>query len=186
MTTGDSNEDFLRRWSRRKIEGEPTEDPAGDAGLPEDGIAAVPEEGNEPEEIDPEVVANLPDIETLDKDSDYTGFLRDGVPEELKRMALRKLWLSDPVLANLDGLNDYDEDFGAILKSGADYMQRLADAGEKFTRPGADEEEPAEAEAEESEDAGEELLAQEAEPDADTDPDLADAGPRGTGESPAG
>ncbi|MDM7947783.1 MAG: DUF3306 domain-containing protein, partial [Oceanibaculum nanhaiense] len=29
----------------------------------------------------------------------------------LQRKALRKLWASDPVLACLDGLNDYEEDF---------------------------------------------------------------------------
>ena len=34
-----------------------------------------------------------------------------GVPEVLRRQALRKLWRLNPVLANLDGLNDYDEDF---------------------------------------------------------------------------
>ncbi len=40
-------------------------------------------------------------------------FLRKGVSEEIRRKALRVLWRSDPVLANLDGLNDYDEDFRA-------------------------------------------------------------------------
>ena len=30
------------------------------------------------------------------------------MPEHLKQAALRKLWLSNPVFANLDGLNDYD------------------------------------------------------------------------------
>ena len=34
--------------------------------------------------------------------------MREGVPEFLKKQALRKLWLSSPILANLDGLNDYD------------------------------------------------------------------------------
>jgi hypothetical protein len=29
---------------------------------------------------------------------------------------LRKLWLSDPIFANLDGLNDYDENFNLIDK----------------------------------------------------------------------
>lgn len=32
----------------------------------------------------------------------------------MTRAALRKLWLSDPVFANLDGLNDYDEDFNVV------------------------------------------------------------------------
>ncbi len=53
-------------------------------------------------------IESLPDIETLTYDSDFSVFLREGVPERLKQAALRKLWLSDAVFANLDGLNDYD------------------------------------------------------------------------------
>jgi hypothetical protein len=56
----------------------------------------------------------LPPIDELDFQSDYTAFLTENVPEELRRAALRKLWRSDPVLANLDGLNDYDEDYNLI------------------------------------------------------------------------
>jgi hypothetical protein len=33
------------------------------------------------------------------------------VPEHLRRIALRKLWSSNPVLACLDGLNDYEDDY---------------------------------------------------------------------------
>lgn len=51
------------------------------------------------------------DIDALDYDSDYKRFMQDGVPEALKRRALRQLWRSDPILANIDGLNDYDDDF---------------------------------------------------------------------------
>ncbi len=63
---------------------------------------------------EPDVPPDLPDIETLEKDSDYKPFLAEGVPEAIKKLALRKLWASDPVLANIDGLNDYDEDFTII------------------------------------------------------------------------
>jgi len=58
--------------------------------------------------------ADLPPIEELSAQSDYTVFLKKNVPEVLRRRALRKLWVSDPVLANLDGLNDYDEDFTIV------------------------------------------------------------------------
>ncbi len=133
---------FLSRWSRLKNEDKPaepetaTEAPEGSAVVPvEEAALAGPEEA----EPDAEAIADLPDIETLDKDSDYTGFMRAGVPEALRNRALRKLWLSDPVFANLDGLNDYDEDFGAIYREGVAYMKRLADAGERMTRPGAEE-----------------------------------------------
>jgi len=61
-----------------------------------------------------EVVAGLPPLDTLDKDSDFTPFLRDGVPEFLKRRALRLLWRLNPFFNFRDGLNDYDEDFNIV------------------------------------------------------------------------
>jgi hypothetical protein len=91
---------------------------ARDEEKPAQRTVSVPVEGA-PEGAAAEAVeqriADLPDIESLNKDSDYTGFLREGIPEQLKNQALRKLWRSDPVLANLDGLNDYDEDFTKIF-----------------------------------------------------------------------
>ena len=53
----------------------------------------------------------LPDVETLGPGSDFKPFLREGVPEALQRAALRKLWRSNSVLANLDGLVDYADDY---------------------------------------------------------------------------
>ena len=61
--------------------------------------------------IDP---ADLPDIESLDKTSDFRAFLQDGVPPELRRLALRKLWRINPLFAELDGLNDYDGDYSSM------------------------------------------------------------------------
>jgi hypothetical protein len=57
---------------------------------------------------------DLPDVNTLDQNSDYSLFMRKGTPEHLKRLALKKLFHSDPALAVLDGLNDYDEDYSMI------------------------------------------------------------------------
>ena len=56
-------------------------------------------------------------IDDLTADLDFTAFLKEGVPEELKRLALRKLWRSDPVFANLDGLVEYGEDFAALFRN---------------------------------------------------------------------
>ena len=53
----------------------------------------------------------LPDPETMQKGDDFAAFLKDGVPEALKKRALRTLWRSNPVLANLDGLVDHGEDY---------------------------------------------------------------------------
>lgn len=51
------------------------------------------------------------EVEALDYEADFTRFMKEDVPEALKRRALRQLWRSDPILANVDGLNDYDDDF---------------------------------------------------------------------------
>lgn len=53
----------------------------------------------------------LPDPETLEAGDDFAAFMSKTVPNRLRNRALRKLWLSDPMLANLDALVDYGEDF---------------------------------------------------------------------------
>jgi hypothetical protein len=50
-------------------------------------------------------------IEGLRLGSDFTMFLGAGVPIRLHRQAMFKLWRLDPQFGQLDGLNDYDEDF---------------------------------------------------------------------------
>ena len=52
----------------------------------------------------------LPDPDTLEPGDDFKVFMKE-VPERLRRKALKKLWLSNPLLANVDGLVDYGEDF---------------------------------------------------------------------------
>ena len=81
---------------------------------------------------------SLPPVETLHAKSDFTPFLKEGVPSLLKRAALRKLWKSDPTLANLDGLNDYDEDFvkmsiGKVVKTAYTISQKFIETKEELT-----------------------------------------------------
>jgi len=125
-------EGFLRRWSRLKQEGEEADPEAPEAAPSRLPAGAEADQGDAVEEASAQEL-ELPDIESLDKDSDYTAFLREGVPDALRRMALRKLWLSDPVLANLDGLNDYDEDFAALFQAASDAAQKVSDAAKKLT-----------------------------------------------------
>jgi uncharacterized protein DUF3306 len=96
---------FLARWSRRKQadrDAAARRGKANSAASPQ-SLAAAPEE--------PPAIEDLPALETLTKDSDFRPFMRAGVPEELRNQALRKLWMSDPLYANLDGLLEYGEDF---------------------------------------------------------------------------
>ena len=110
---------------------------------------------------DPEVVAQLPDLDSLDDTTDFTVFLKEGVPDVIRRTALRKLWRVNPVLACLDGLNDYDEDYTvseALVKG----LKTVYEAGKGYL----DEDETAapEGEAAEGETAAQEGEAAEGEP----------------------
>jgi hypothetical protein len=62
----------------------------------------------------------LPDPDSLMPGDDVRAFMRKTVPAVLRNRALRRLWTSNPVLANLDGLVDYADDYtGNGLKGGA-------------------------------------------------------------------
>lgn len=82
------------------------------ASAPEGGVPAVAPGEDTPAGED--AAKDLPPIDGLDKDSDYTPFLGDGVPEKLARAAMRKLWRSDPIFAFRDGLDDYDDDYTIV------------------------------------------------------------------------
>jgi hypothetical protein len=97
---------FLARWSRLKQA--ERDETAGHGTAPPPAVAAPAQPVPQPE--DPQ--KDLPPLDSLTKDSDFRPFMRPGVPEELRNQALRKLWSSDPVYANLDGLLEYGEDFG--------------------------------------------------------------------------
>ena len=62
---------------------------------------------------DAEILAelNLPDPDQLQLGDDVRAFMEQAVPDRLRRRALRRLWRMNPVLANVDGLIEYGEDF---------------------------------------------------------------------------
>jgi hypothetical protein len=111
-TPKDLGEGRLSRWSRLKTQARAGQDVSELAEAPADG--AVPATIEDESEENDFVLEDLPDIETLNKDSDFTPFLNVNVPDQLRRLALKKLWASDPAFASLDGLNDYDEDYSAL------------------------------------------------------------------------
>jgi hypothetical protein len=111
-------ESRLQRWSRRKRDAAKPDEPATPTPTPE--TPAQPQVSAEEQELainealpEQEVLAKygLPDPDAIELGTDITGFLRKEIPEMLRRRALRALWRSNPVLAVLDGLNDYDEDY---------------------------------------------------------------------------
>lgn len=80
-----ASEGFLQRWSRRKAE----------ASEPEADRPGAGEASSAPPPAEPAKVltdADMPPIESLNDKSDFSMFLSPGVSEELRRLALRKLF----------------------------------------------------------------------------------------------
>lgn len=137
-------------WTRRK-EAVEAEKRAEDR--VRDDEAAAEERRALEEKPDEAVLAelDLPDPDSLGEGDDFTAFMAKAVPERLRRRALRRLWLSNPVLANLDELLDYGEDF-TDAATVVENLQTVYRVGKGMVR---DEDlEPAVEEAE-AEDAGE-------------------------------
>lgn len=125
--TREADSGFLSRWSQRKQAARQQErtaggddlagmEPAGaaDADTTAQGDAALERPSQEETAAANQAAAESVDLETLGFESDYSVFLKDGVSTQLKNAALRRLWRSNPVLACLDGLNDYDEDYRKV------------------------------------------------------------------------
>lgn len=106
--------DFLTRWSRRKrdatdkTEQSKPEDPPGTIAS-EASVAFTPASENR-RLFDP---AALPTIESIGAGSDIRAFLEAGVPAELKRAALRRVWSVDLGIRDFVGLSENSWDFNA-------------------------------------------------------------------------
>ena len=107
-------EGFASRWSRRKQE------VAQDA----DTAVAVEEEiiideatlaEQKLEKLNALTDEDMPDIETLNEDSDFSGFMSTGVSEALRKMALQKLFHGKSYNVR-DGLDEYDGDYTSFEK----------------------------------------------------------------------
>ena len=125
--TQDSKESVLSRWSRRKHEAEQAE-PIAEPGLPVENESEQTALAAETESPPLLTDADMPPIESLNEDSDFSGFMSAGVSDELRNLALRKLFRA-PVFNIRDGLDEYDEDYTTLEKLGdivtADMKQRI-------------------------------------------------------------
>lgn len=109
----DRQDSFFRRWSSRKQSRAQEEEENGSpASVSEDrpteqSDSQQDQQGRE----EPLSAEDLPDPDTLDRDADWSVYLKKNVPAELRRKALQRLWRVDPVYANLDRLVDYADDY---------------------------------------------------------------------------
>jgi hypothetical protein len=104
-----TEEDFLARWSRRKREVAKAEaEPSVESTAP----ARTEPTAGVVEKTEPEFdLASLPPIESINALTDVTAFLRAGVPAELSRAALRRVWTADPAIRDFVGLAENAWDF---------------------------------------------------------------------------
>jgi len=112
----DGKESVLSRWSRRKLEAEqalPTVEPAVPSEIEAEPSVVEAEAETKPVLTD----VDMPAIESLTEDSDFSGFMSEGVSDELRNLALRKLFQA-PVFNIRDGLDEYDEDYTTFEKLG--------------------------------------------------------------------
>ncbi len=106
---------LIHRWSKQKTQARVDEEkPVEDAQLEQPEVLPGGDSDDsttqDNQEKDEEKPLELPPIESLDDDSDYSMFMSPEVDEGLKKIALRKLFKA-PFFNVVDGLNDYDEDF---------------------------------------------------------------------------
>lgn len=101
---------LLSSWSRRRAA------VAAEAESEERAAVAATQAAEQEalaEKSDAEILQELglPDPDSLAIGDDFKAFMSKAVPAHLRKRALRKLWRSNPVLACVDGLNDYDDDY---------------------------------------------------------------------------
>ena len=101
---------FYARWSRRKLESKT------DSDIVEESVSSEQDADEEPA-VPALTDADMPALETLHDDSDYSGFLSPEVSDKLREVALRKLF-HGKAFNIVDGLDDYDDDFITALPLG--------------------------------------------------------------------
>lgn len=122
---------LLSRWSQRKnqvqaekdrdslvtdnLELDVIQQQSLDSSLPETLPEISPTEDNQ--ELPPLTDEDMPAIESLDENSDFSAFMSSGVSDKLRNMALKKMF-NAPVFNIRDGLDEYDEDYTYFEKLG--------------------------------------------------------------------
>jgi hypothetical protein len=134
-------ENFLQRWSKRKLaererslaeqtatQPAPIDVAASPPGPSEKGQTA----NTSTESFD---LASLPSLDSIAATTDVTAFLRPGVPPDLTRAALRRAWSSDPAIRDFVGLVENGWDFNdpsAMAGFGAISAEEVAQLASKL------------------------------------------------------
>ena len=131
---------FLSRWSDRKLKNETDVPSAVEADSNEETLGEDEFEGKSDDEI--LSILELPDPEKLKLGDTVEKFMDGRVPERRRARALRAFWKTNPVLANIDGLDEYCDDYTdaatvienlqTIYEVGKGYAEQALDALESL------------------------------------------------------
>lgn len=117
------NEGFISRWSKRKSSEKSDQDKNKSLedndkeSKSEDRQLSTKEEldENQYDELNDKELLDkfeLPDPEKIKKEKGLDLFFKDGVPDRLRQIALRRVWKLNPIIRFADAeINDYHEDF---------------------------------------------------------------------------
>jgi hypothetical protein len=106
-------EKFLSRWARLKREAAETPDAAAPEAAATGSRADTPA-AEETASAAPTLefdLSTLPPIESITATTDIRAFLAPGVPPELTRAALRRVWVADPAIRDFVGIAENQWDF---------------------------------------------------------------------------
>ena len=114
-------ENFLSRWSKKKSkqksEQEISKIESADFNSSQDdevSKSSTSEVSENDKLNDDELLKkyNLPNPEKIKKEKSLDVFFKDGVPDRLRQIALRRVWRLNPIISFADAeINDYHEDF---------------------------------------------------------------------------
>lgn len=131
---------FLSRWSDRKLTADDEERQLLDVETEKVEEIVDEFEGKSDDEI--LTILELPDPETLTLGDTVEKFMSGRVPERIRARALRAFWKTNPVLANIDGLDEYCDDYTdaamiienmqTIYEVGKGYAGQMLDAIESL------------------------------------------------------
>ncbi len=118
-------ESRLSRWSRRKqqtaeeIRKEDLTLETGQQYQSESELEVVSSEDQQQNEVQQPVLTDedMEPVEELTEDSDFSKFMSPGVSDELRNLALRKMFHA-PIFNIRDGLDEYDGDYTSFEKLG--------------------------------------------------------------------
>ena len=113
-----SDDNFISRWSRRKIAvrtGKPVE------AEPVEAKPVIPVETGVPQEAE---APELPPLESLTPESDFSPFMKAEVDPATRRQALKTLF-SDPRHNVMDGLDVYIDDYSKPDPLPADWLAKM-------------------------------------------------------------